>query len=171
MRSLDDLTREELLTLLRVYAKNWLAHDGCWFLAAEEAHGMATAVELDTRSWERFAVAEARRIMREFQIPENGGLASLERAMQYRLYAAINPQEVEHVDSRTMRFRMVECRVQKTRAEKGLPSFPCRSVGMVEFSQFSRTVDPRIQTRCLSCPPNANAGNACAWEFTLSDGE
>lgn len=171
MQMLEEMTREELLTLLRVYAKNWLAHDGCWFLAAEEAYGMEAAIALDTKSWERFAAAEARRIMREFRIPEQGGLESLERAMGYRLYAAVNPQQVEHVDERTMIFRMVECRVQKTRAEKDLPAFPCKSVGMVEFTRFAQAVDPRIETRCLSCPPDPGAQASCAWEFRMPASE
>jgi len=33
------LTREKLLELLKIYAKNWLAHDGCWFLAVEKNWG------------------------------------------------------------------------------------------------------------------------------------
>ena len=74
MNHLTHLSREELLKLIDVYAKNWLAHDGCWFLAAEEKYGMAAAVELDAKSWERFAVTEAKRIMKEFEIPSNGGL-------------------------------------------------------------------------------------------------
>lgn len=34
MDHVKNLSREELLKLIEVYAKNWLAHDGCWFLAA-----------------------------------------------------------------------------------------------------------------------------------------
>jgi len=45
------VSREELLRALEMFAKNWLAHDGCWFLAAEERLGMKTAIELDTRAW------------------------------------------------------------------------------------------------------------------------
>jgi hypothetical protein len=81
-----------LLKLIDLYAKNWLAHDGCWFLAAEEKYGMEQAVELDAKAWERFAVAEARRIMKAFEIPPNSGLEALEKAFQYRLFARINRQ-------------------------------------------------------------------------------
>jgi len=87
MDQFSNLARQELLKLIEVYAKNWLAHDGCWFLAAEEKYGMDTAMELDAKSWERFAVSEARRIMKEFDIPSNGGLKALAKAFQYRLYA------------------------------------------------------------------------------------
>lgn len=168
MKYLETLSREELLKLVSVYAKNWLAHDGCWFLAAEEKYGMATALELDTKSWQRFAVAEARRIMKAFDIPPNGGLKALEKALQFRLYAAINRQEVEWVDDHLMIFRMVECRVQQTRRQKKLPDFPCKSVGVVEFSQFAKTIDPRIKTRCIACPPDAVADFFCGWEFTIA---
>ncbi|TAK56056.1 MAG: hypothetical protein EPO24_11545 [Bacteroidetes bacterium] len=167
MNFLENLSREELITLINVYAKNWLAHDGCWFLAAEEQFGIDTAIELDKKSWHRFAVAEARRIMKEFNIPENGGLASLEKAFKYRLYSAINKQEIVWVNDHTMIFKMVECRVQKTRSDKSLPLFPCKSVGMVEFSQFAKTIDTRIQAQCVSCPPDPVGDTYCAWEFTV----
>jgi hypothetical protein len=167
MDHLNDFSREDLLKLLEVYAANWLAHDGCWFLAAEEALGMDAAIALDAKSWERFAPAEARRIMKAFGIPKNGGLDALEQVLRYRLYAAVNVQAVERVDGRNLRFRMLTCRVQETRARKGLPDFPCRPVGEIEFSGLVREVDPRIRTRCLSCPPDTGAGGACSWEFTL----
>jgi hypothetical protein len=164
---IEQLSREDLIRLVRVYAKNWLAHDGCWFLAAEERYGTETAIELDTRSWERFAAAEAKRIMKEFGIPPNGGLPALKRALRFRLYAAINRQEIETPDRNTLIFHMVECQVQHARREKGLPEFPCKSVGMVEFSTFARTVDDRIETRCRNCPPDPVGDSYCTWEFTF----
>ncbi len=167
MAVFDDLSREELLRIIQVYAKNWLAHDGCWFLAAEEKFGLDVAIDLDTKAWNRFAVAEAKRIMKEFDIHSGSGLKGLERALGFRLYAAINKQSIEWIDEHTMVFRMVECRVQKTRMEKNLPPFPCKSVGKVEFSQFARTVDPRIKTECISCPPDPVGESFCAWRFSI----
>ncbi|MBM4160101.1 MAG: hypothetical protein FJ217_03280 [Ignavibacteria bacterium] len=167
MKQLTDLSREEMIKLIDVYAKNWLAHDGCWFLAAEEKLGMAAAMELDAKSWERFALAEARRIMREFEIPPAGGLKALEQALQFRLYAAINRQEIEWVDEKTMIFKMLDCRVQQTRHQKNLPDFPCKPVGLVEFSQFASAVDSRIKTTCIACPPDPVSDFCCVWEFTI----
>lgn len=160
--------REELLRALAMFAKNWLAHDGCWFLAAEESFSMETAIELDARSWKRFAAAEARRIMKTFQIPAGGGLDALERALSLRLYAVINSQRSEWSDDRRcLRFFMDVCHVQQARHRKGLPEFPCRSVGMIEFETFASAVDSRIRTACLHCPPDAAAGQYCGWEFTM----
>ncbi len=84
MEDITALPREELLKLVEAYARSWLAHDGCWFLAAEEKYGIDKAMELDTRSWERFSPAEARRIMRTFDIALSGGLVALEKALGYR---------------------------------------------------------------------------------------
>lgn len=164
----ETMSREELLQALTAFAKNWLAHDGCWFVAAEERLGMEGAMDLDAASWRRFAAAEARRIIEVFAVPHGGGLQALERALSLRMYALLNTQHAEWSDDgRTLRFVMDGCRVQETRRRKGLPDFPCRPVGDVEFSTFARAVDPRIVTRCVHCPPDPNAAGACTWEFTL----
>jgi hypothetical protein len=167
MDHIENLSREELLRLARVYAKSWLAHDGCWFLAAEEKYGMETAIDLDAKSWERFAATEAKRIMKEFEIPPNGGLKALEKAFKFRLYAAINPQEIEWVDEKAMILRMVKCRVQAARHQKNLPDFPCKPVGTVEFTEFAKAIDSRIKTRCIACPPGPVEDFYCGWEFTI----
>ena len=160
------MSREDLIRLLEVYGKNWLAHDGCWFLAAEEKFGMEMAIELDTRSWDRFAFAEARRIMQAFSIPCGGGLAALERAFGYRLYTTVNLQSARWTADGALEFRMDDCRVQSTRRRKGLPDFPCKPVGLVEFSRFAEAVDPAIRTECISCPPDEAGGAYCIWRFT-----
>ncbi len=170
MNPYEAMTREELLDALKAFAKNWLAHDGCWFLAAEEKLGMEAAIALDAAAWERFARAEAKRIKELFKIPENGGLEALERALACRMYSLVNAQHCEWGDGRkSLRFTMDACRVQETRYRKGLAPFPCRPVGEVEFRSFAATIDPRIKARCVHCPPEPNEHRACTWEFSLGE--
>jgi hypothetical protein len=162
------MDREDLLLALEMFAKNWLAHDGCWFLA-EERFDMQTAIDLDARSWKRFASGEARRIMTTFNIPAGGGLRALERALHLRVYAMINSQRTEWSDDgKHLRFFMDLCRVQDARRRKGLADFPCKSVGTIEFETFAATIDSRIHTTCLHCPPDAASGQCCGWEFTIT---
>jgi hypothetical protein len=166
----QQMDREQLLAALAMFAKNWLAHDGCWFLAAEAELGMESAIRLDAAAWGRFAHAEARRIAEGFALPRDGGLETLERALGLRMYSLINEQHCEwSADRSTLRFVMDVCRVQETRRRKGLADFPCSSVGIVEFTAFARTIDSRIRTRCLHCPPDAAEGKYCAWEFSVGD--
>ncbi len=169
-RRLLALPREQLVGMLEDAARNWLAHDGLWFLAVEHACGMETAIECDIRAWEQFSAIEARRILERHNIPAGGGLEALETALGYRLYAYLNVQETIRVDKRTLVFRMNECRVQAARKRKGLPDFPCKPVGLVEYAVFARTIDPRIRTRCIACPPDPHPDEFwCAWEFTLEE--
>ncbi len=170
MNPYKDMSREELLKALEMFAKNWLAHDGCWFLAAEAEHGMEAAIRLDEMAWDRFATAEARRIVKGYGLPKNGGLEALETALSLRMYSVINEQHIQWSDDRrSLRFFMDICRVQETRRRKGMPDFPCKSVGIFEFTAFATAIDPRIETRCLHCPPDAPDGLYCGWEFTLAD--
>jgi hypothetical protein len=167
---LRQLSKDQLIDLLEDGAKNWLAHDGLWFLAAEEKFDMETAIELDRRAWETFTVIEARRIMRRLRIEPGGGIPALKQALQYRLYAYLNVQETLDVDESTVVFRMNDCRVQVARVRKGLPDFPCKPVGLVEYANFARTIDPRFRTRCIACPPDPHPEEYwCAWEFTLAE--
>lgn len=164
------MDREGLLKALGMFARNWLAHDGCWFLGAEERLGQATAIELDAAAWGRFAEAEARRILDTFGDPAEAGLEALERALAHRMYALINDQHVAWSDDRReLTFVMDRCRVQETRRRKGLPDFPCRPVGEVEFRAFAAAVDPRLKVACRHCPPDARDGQYCAWTFRLEE--
>ena len=169
---LHQRSKDELIDLLEDATKNWLAHDGLWFLTVEERFGIETAIELDRRAWEQFTIVEAKRIMRRLGLEPGGGIPALKQALQYRLYAHINVHEIVDVDERTIIFRMNECHVQTTRRRKGLPDFSCKPVGLVEYANFARTIDPRFHTRCIACPPDDHPDEYwCAWEFTLLDAE
>ncbi|HEY42619.1 MAG TPA: hypothetical protein G4O11_01420 [Anaerolineae bacterium] len=166
---LRKFNKEQLIDLLEDAAKNWLAHDGVWFQAVEGNYGIEEAVRLDAEAWERFTVIEAHRIMKRHGIKEGGGLPALEQALNLRMYALINKQSTNWVNERTLRFEMNDCRVQSTRQRKGLPDFPCKSVGLVEYAGFARTIDPRIQMRCIACPPDPHPeAFFCAWEFSIA---
>lgn len=167
-RILREMDKEQLIRILIDDAKNWLAHDGLWFQAVEADHGMEAAIKADRDAWERFTVIEAQRILERLGKKPGGGIPLLVEALNHRLYARLNLQEcIEVTDTRAV-FRMVDCRVQSARKRKGLPDFPCKNVGLVEYEGFARTIDPRIRTRCIACPPDPHPDAYwCAWEFTL----
>lgn len=170
MKEIKDLTREELLGLLEDASKNWLAHDGLWFRAVENKFGIDTAIELDKAAWEKFTGIEAKRIMKRLGLEPGGGIPVLIQCLPFRLYAHINVQEVLEESDKRCVFRMNKCRVQEARKRQGLPDFPCKPVGIIEYSLFAKTVDSRIKTKCLVCPPDPHPEDVwCAWEFTLEE--
>ena len=160
--------QEDVSQALTDAAKNWIAMDGLWFQAVEQAYGMDAALGIDREVWEQFAVIEARRIMERLALPENGGLDALEIAFNNRFVSLLNKLEILRPDKNTLIVTTTTCRVQGARKRKGMPEFPCRSVGLVEFPVFARTIDARIMTTCLSCPPETPPGIPyCSWKFTL----
>lgn len=168
LKSKEDLTHQQALDLLEDFAKRWLAHDGLWFQSIEGQRGIEEAMHHDIEAWRHFTVIEAKRIMEFLKLPPQGGLDALERALNFRLYAFLNQQSIERPNENTLIFKMTNCRVQSARRRKQMPDFPCKPVGEVEYSLFAATIDSRISTRCLACPPDQDSREFyCGWEFTL----
>lgn len=162
-----DLDREQLMELIEIYSKNWLAMDGLWFQALEARHGMDETMEADIEVWEKFTVIEARKIKKFLGLAEKPGLEGLASALALRLYANVNRDEII-IEGNTLTYRMLECRVQHARSSKGMEFHPCRAVGIVEYGGFAKAIDERIECECLSCFPQVTDESChCAWRFTL----
>ncbi len=159
--------REELLRLLDAHAKNWLALDGCWFLAIEGEFGWDTAMKIDAVAWQQYTVSEARRIKRYFGITGENGLKDLEVALQLRPYSLVNDYRL-YYEQDTLILEMLKCRVQDTRDLKGLPLHKCKPVGLIEYGGFAKTINPDIETQCVHCPPDPGR-KACKWRFVLKN--
>lgn len=164
---LNNFSKEQLIELIGIYSKNWLAMDGVWFQSIEEKLGMEQAMEHDASAWARFTVIEAKKIKQFLGLSENPGIEGLEKALQLRFYSNINKNEI-FIDNNMLIYRNVECRVQNARVRKGLEMHPCKQVGIIEYSGFAKTIDSRFSCECLSCYPEILDNScACSWKFTL----
>jgi len=165
---LKHLSKEKLIEAIDAAAINWLANDGVWFQTVERHFGMDYAKRCNDTCWSRFSPYEALRIKKLLGIPESSGLEGLKIALGFRMYARINRQSIEDIDPTQFIFRMNDCRVQSARKRKGLPDYPCKSVGLVEYPLFASAIDRRIKTECLGCPPDHHPENwYCAWKFSI----
>ncbi|HMA84637.1 MAG TPA: DUF6125 family protein, partial [Desulfosalsimonadaceae bacterium] len=67
-------------------------------------------------------------------------------------------------------FQMNDCRVQAARKRKGLEDYPCKTAGLVEYTYFARSIDDRIKTECIGCPPDPHPEEwYCAWRFYIDE--
>ncbi len=171
VEKIEDLSKEDLFELTKTYAKNWLAHDGCWFLSIEEKYGMDTAIEMDTESWRKFTIIEAKRLIDFLELGKNSGIQGLGKALSFRLYSCLNEDEIiVNEDNKTVEYRVKTCRVQSARRRKGLKDFPCKPVGIVEYGLFAKTIDERFETEVISCPPGiTNPDYYCIWRFKINE--
>jgi hypothetical protein len=168
-KALLAMPKEDLLSLLGELGRNWLAGDGIWFQAVEARDGIWDAKRCNDSCWAKFSPFEAWSIKRFLDLPAAPGLSGLKRALGFRLYTGVNVQSVLDEGPDGFVFRMNDCRVQAARKKKGLADYPCKSGGMVEYRAFAETIDPRIRTSCIACPPDDHPPEwFCAWRFTLT---
>jgi len=169
-KKFGELSKEQLLELAQAQSINWLANDGVWFQAVEKQYGMDYAKRVNDSCWTHYSPYEAARIKRLLNLSARPGLAGLKKALALRTYAMVNEQSIEDDGENAFIFRMNKCRVQDARKRKGLPDYPCHSVGNVEYPYFARAIDSRIETKCVGCPPDAHPEEwYCAWRFVLKE--
>ena len=163
-----NMPEEMFREFMEAVAKNWLANDGVWFQAVEFSSGMTDAKRCNDTCWAHFSPFEARSIKQFLSFPENPGLEGLKKALRFRIYAQINRYSIVDDGPDAFVFQMNECRVQEARKRKGLPDYPCKSAGVVEYPYFAREIDPRITTECVGCPPDDHPAEwYCAWRFSI----
>lgn len=166
--SLLELSDETANILRENVAANWLANDGIWFQSVEFSNSMIDAKHCNDAAWAKFSPLEAQSIKRFLNMQEQPGLEGLKKALQFRLYAFINKQSIADETDNSFVFRMNNCRVQSARKRKGLDDYPCKSAGVIEYSTFANTIDSRIKTECLACPPDKHPDDwYCAWKFYI----
>lgn len=169
-KPLLDLDREKVLELIEGLSANWLAGDGIWFQTVEASNGMLDAKRCNDSCWAWFSPFEAWSIKRFLGLDENPGLAGLKKALEYRLYAQVNQQSFIDEGPNSFVFQMNNCRVQYARKTKGMDDYPCKSAGLVEYSTFAQSIDSRIKTQCIACPPDEHPEEwFCAWRFYLEE--
>ena len=165
--TLSQFSKDQLIELIEIYSKNWLAMDGVWFQSVERKLGMDEAMYHDGEAWKRFTVIEAKRIKEFLKLPDNSGIEGLEKALKLRFYANINEDKIE-IEGNTLTYTSVNCRVQRARERKGMPFHPCKSVGIIEYTEFAKIIDSRFTCECVSCYPDITDNDCCCkWRFTL----
>lgn len=163
-----NLPDEKLSELRDGLAVNWLANDGVWFQAVENKYGMNDAKRCNDSCWAQFSPFEAWSVKKLLNLGNSSGLEGLKKALQFRLYAAINKQSISEEKENSFVFQMNDCRVQSARKKKGLTDYPCKSAGLVEYATFAEAIDSRIKTECMGCPPDAHPDEwYCAWRFSI----
>ena len=164
-----EMDEDALLELKERLAKNWLVNDGVWFQTIEQHSGLGEAKRCNDSCWAHFSPFEAQTIKSRLGLPEAPGLEGLKKALGYRVYASINEQSITDEKEKEFVFQMNNCRVQSARKRRGLPDYPCKSAGLVEYTYFARSIDSRIQTQCIGCPPDDHPEEwFCAWKFYIN---
>ena len=169
-KALVEMEEEKIEALIGAVAKNWLVNDGVWFQAVEFDNGMNDAKRCNDSCWAQFSPYEAFAIKKFLKLDDDCGLEGLKKALNFRMYSVINVQSIVDEGPQSFVFQMNDCRVQSARKRKKLDDYSCKSAGLVEYEYFARSIDKRIETECIGCPPDKHPEEwFCAWRFKLKE--
>ncbi len=167
-KSLLDMDDKKIDALMDAVAKNWLVNDGVWFQAVEFDRGMNDAKRCNDSCWAQFSPYEAFAIKKFLNLDDDCGLKGLKKALNFRMYSMINKQSIIDEGQDSFVFQMNDCRVQSARKRKNLDDYPCKSGGLIEYESFARSIDKRVKTQCIGCPPDDHPEEwFCAWRFSI----
>ncbi|MDY6853954.1 MAG: DUF6125 family protein [Thermodesulfobacteriota bacterium] len=166
--SLEDLPQKTLVDLFKVYSENTVTVDTLWFLNVEERYGLETALEIDKKNRARYGITEAIRLKRVLNIPEDGGISALAKALNFQIAVPCMGYEISEVTEKKAVFTITDCAVQRERIKENRQEYDCKPARELQFANFAKRIDPRIETRCLMCYPDKHSeGMWCSWEFQL----
>lgn len=163
---LEQLPRETLIELIKMYSWNWHTCDGLWFSGVEDRYGTEKALEIDIHMWDVSSKAEARRIKEVLALPENAGLDAVLDTINLMSWAAKCSYSVETNGERAL-LTVLSCPPQEARLRSGKEVFACRPTFEHGFANVAAIIDPRVAVSCEYCPPGPHPPDSwCRWEFT-----
>jgi hypothetical protein len=169
VKLLSQLPKEKIPDYIFMQLRNLWAADGLYFLGIEELYGTEVATKIDAQVWAVMGKIEARKLKEFLGITETD-IPSLMKALQYTTWALdLEDKEITIKKDHAV-IRNVRCRVQNTRASKGLKEFGCKPVRFGFLKAFAKEFNPNIVVKCTVCPPDSHPENLwCEWEFTYKE--
>jgi len=138
-KRLMKMPQEKLIDLFFVQMRNIWSEDGLYFLGIEKRFGTDAAIEIDREVWAVMGKIEARRLKKELKITGDGLPELFEALKHTSWWLDLENKEFELEDEKGM-IRNTQCRVQKTRIQKGMGEFDCKSVRTGFLNNFAKTV-------------------------------
>jgi hypothetical protein len=165
-KMLMEMPKGELVELLLAQMRNLFAVDGLYFLGIEERHGTESATNIDGDVWRIMGKIEARRLKETLKV-DGKDIPTMIGALMHSSWSLDSENKDVAVETDVAIFRNAACRVQQTRAKKGLSEFPCKRVRLGYLKSFAEEFNPNIEVKCNVCPPDEHPENLwCEWEFS-----
>ena len=165
---IEDLSREQLLTLLKAYSRMVTAIDGYWFMAVEENQDHEAAYERDCAVWEKAAPYEARLISRALGIGTGVDIPTMLDVLKACPTWYSLGTEVSAEGPNRGLLTVADCSVQKNRARMGLDEFACKDIGLLITRAYGKALNSEVKVTCKVCPPDPHPPDVwCQWQFEL----
>lgn len=166
---LDGLSKAELIELIQLYSKLFLAIDGFWYLAVKEIVDEDTATACDLWVWEKYSPYEFKRLMPLRNIKGND-LEAFATALGFSPWFLNLKYRFTLEGENKLTLTVLECPILQAlkREGTGRENTFCREVESQLFQIIIQTFSPKGKAIPIELPPmTSEASICCRWQFTI----
>ena len=163
-----NMSAEQLRQYIAFLLWHYRVADAFWFIKVAERFDQQTAEDINTAVWSKVSAMAAKDLVQRFNI-RSGGLAGFVQAQRLFPWCILVDYRFEQFEDEVL-ISVPSCPTQKARLDRGLDEYACKEMHLMEFANFGRVIEPRLQVQCLFAPPDDHPDNMfCKWRFFLSD--
>jgi len=168
---LERLSKAELIELVRLYSKLFLAIDGFWYLAVKEMVDDNMAIACDLWVWERYSTYELKRLM-PFRNIKGNDLEAFATALGFSpWFSNLNYRFIREGENR-LTLTVLECPTLQAlkREGTGRENTFCREVEPQLFQMIIQSFNPKGKVIPIELPPEASGDSICCrWQFSIEE--
>ena len=163
----EQMPAEQLRKYIAFLLWHYRVVDAFWFIRVAEQFDQQTAERINTSVWAKVSAMAAKDLVGRFHI-EQKGLAGFVEALRFFPWCILVDYQIDQTEDAVM-LSVPSCPTQVARLERGLAEYDCKEMHRLEFLNFGRIVEPRLDVECLFAPPDAHPEEMfCQWKFTLN---
>ena len=168
---LEELSKAELVDLIRLYSKLFLAVDAFWYLTVREKVDEDTATACDIRVWEKYTPYEFKRLMALRNI-KGSDLEAFSTALSFSPWFANLEYRLTREGENRLTFTVLECPTLQAlkREGSGRENVICRQVDPKLFQIMIQCFNPRGKATPVELPPETYGKSICCrWQFSIEE--
>ena len=166
---LEALTKEELVGLVELYARFFVAIDGFWYMAAKDFVDVDTAIRCDLWVWDKYSRYEVKRLM-PFAKAEGNDLAAFATVFSLSPWLSSLDHSFTQQGENELTFTVKECPTLQAleREGDGRERAFCSEVEPLLFQRYVQAFSPSARAIPIELPPASRASNICCrWRISM----
>ncbi|MGV8057321.1 MAG: DUF6125 family protein [Smithellaceae bacterium] len=169
--SLEQYSKEDLISLIKLYSKLYLTLDGFWYLSVKNAAGNDTALKNDLWVWEKMHKREFNGVLETLKITTRD-LSTYFKVLMLTLWMPQMGYDITFKDSRHAILTFKHCPTL-TALEKEGEGREAQICGIVEPEYYANTAklfNPKMKIVPIQVPPGKNReGFCCQWALSIEE--